>query len=266
MFSTALSLNSFSNIKILCAQSFLIFIFCFMLCNKLKISIKLTQILFKIIVANNIMIIISPENFFLNLNTSTEGTFLALTFPLMWHSKSKFFIILHLIATILTTSSIGIFGILIFLLVSTFNIYYLLLVPISYLFIGNQLFSSSERWQNWVLFFNWHNENVSTLFGAGLGSYNGLCAYIQMLSGMKHNLFPNAHSDLLQIYMETGLIGIILLLISILSCIYRVKDKLQVFAISSLILFTMTCNMPLRYPFTCIAIMFYIAFIKNNKS
>lgn len=138
----------------------------------------------------------------LMLNSSMEGTFLAVMAPVILFKKRnldfidnyRWLCIIPSIAVVLTQSSVGIGGFCLAILINnilekedsriksiglTFS-FAILFFSVGYLYVGNQLFSDSLRFICWDWSWNWWKVGANKLFGTGAGTFWGLGPWIQI--------------------------------------------------------------------------------------
>lgn len=265
------------NLKIIAGNS--LFYFIFLTIFVFSLSVKNFKIMIKIMgyacIFSSTSVIarhlygLTPWG--IGLNSSTEGTYLAIMMPFVFFSNNikiinKYYIIkiIPVIAIFITTSSVGIFG-----MIFSFIVYFaiknkkilplilptLICVGASYFFIGKNFFSSSTRVGQWILSFNWWKQHANPYLGTGVGTYFGFGPLIQSINKyeLKGGYFVNAHNDWLQIGFELGLIGLILSVVLFIDLLKKSKNSPWLFASIATYAFVSGMNMPLRYPITALA-------------
>lgn len=223
------------------------------------------------------------------LNTSMEGTFLSIMFAYILHkgpfkvSQNKILLILGtvIIATICTTSSMGVFGIILSLtahrlwarhLLRT-HMFIIVIIFISALaVIGDKLFSDSLRFVAWTWSFEWWLPNANKFFGTGLGTFWGLGPWIQDTGVAKNctalssdavcesakfayqykNYYTFMHNDFLQMVFETGALGLGTFITFIITSWRRIWDNTWLLPVFAVFSFNAFFNMPFHYPITAI--------------
>jgi O-antigen ligase len=198
-------------------------------------------------------------------NTSMEATFLAVVAPLVFSLGNIQLIIfpIYAIAIFLTSSSNGIIGFVLGISVYLFmeKKYKLLIIPGLFGLIGaikynSIIFNPNGRKEIWTLAMTKWSENFSYLTGSGFGTYGGFGPWIQRVYEKPVNggwvIYPNLHSDFLQIIFELGIIGIVLAIISYAVAINKAKNRSWLLASVITYAFVSLANMPSRYILTAL--------------
>jgi len=279
----AMGFASDSNLKIMAGNSlsYTLFLTIFVFSLNTANFKRFKSLLIYLTIASSVIVII--RFFFdyapwaLGLNTSTEGTFLAIMLPLVVGSKIKgYYKPLPIIAIALTGSSVGIFGMMFAYFIYELSLYkrvkFKLLVAIFFLILifyfifGASLFSTTTRYGQWVISIDWWLLNANYLYGTGLGTYYGFGPFIQKIYD-PHPIqwFTNAHSDWLQITFELGLIGLSLSCICFYDLLKRSLKNPVLFSSVATFGFVATVNMPLRYSITSIAGLVIIRMIYGKE-
>ncbi len=86
------------------------------------------------------------------------------------------------------------------------------ILKLAHLYLGQELFSDSTRFENFKIFYEFWIKNADYLFGTGMGTFWSIGPLLQLKAHpeMKDNFFRWLHSDWLQIIFELGFIGLAL--------------------------------------------------------
>jgi O-antigen ligase len=77
-------------------------------------------------------------------------------------------------------------------------------IPIVYKY--TDLLNDSGRFQNWLFYFNqWVSNANNMIIGTGIGSFKNMATKLATPSG---NYFVYAHNDFLEMFLETGVLGL----------------------------------------------------------
>lgn len=123
------------------------------------------------------------------------------------------------------------------------------LIPIGiitgFILKGHAFLDTRGRSDIWNLTFHYFKDNVSHIYGMGLGSFYVVGLY---LSRSLPSTFTWLHSDWAQILFEMGAIGLFLVILLYVDALWRSRRAYALF--SSLVGYGVfaTANMPLRYP------------------
>ncbi len=175
------------------------------------------------------------------------------------------------IAILITTSSIGIGGLLL-------GIYFYLLIRKKWIYISiptliaivavilyhDQIFYAEGRFK--IIAFQYDaffRAYIDPWTGSGFGTYGAIGPWLQkvfhfpVING-KYYSYPNMHSDFFQIFFEMGIIGgVIVILIYLKLVIINLYDK-RFWLLTSIIVYgaVSVLNMPARYlPSACLGLL-----------
>lgn len=112
-------------------------------------------------------------------------------------------------------------------------------------FMNPGLLNDSERFKNWILYWNYWKQN-SLLFGFGPGSMGPIGPYLQGINGERQNWLLWAHNEYLQILFEFGICGFVLFALSCWSILSSSYTRLKPYF--SLFIGVLTCAIT-NYPF-----------------
>lgn len=247
--------------------------FYFVMEMKLGSLVKLIRGLVYVAVLNAVLLIV--HSFFMKapfglLMTSTmDGMFLGIIYPLIvlefMNKRILNFIVplIVIIAIFLTTSSIGIGALCLSMYLPSAKdkvwkfvaiIPPLLLFTLA-LFLYPSLLSDSLRFINWKWSMTWWWENANIYTGTGLGSYKAITAYVQQVTGnmsgvTANTIYPFMHNDWLQCLFELGIVGFVLVLLSFLNVLYKLRSSPYIFATSLSYGVCAFLNFPVHNPIT----------------
>lgn len=247
-----------------------------------------------------------PGTYGLMMNTSTEGTFLAIMTPIIILKKDQMkflhrFKVLYavpVVATFYTTSSMGIGG----LALSAF-VYSLLrkdktivvaglliscaILIGAYYFLGERFVSDSGRILCWKWSFDWWFKGANLLLGTGLGSFWVIGPHIQQtttewicghwgpsatceaakIQYQYNNLYLFMHSDWLQVLFETGIVGFLIAVIAYVISLIKSIDKDWLFIAVVSVGAQCAGNMVVRYTLPALATLIIFRYsLEKNKS
>ncbi|MCK5608304.1 O-antigen ligase family protein [Candidatus Pacearchaeota archaeon] len=199
-------------------------------------------------------------------NTSIEGTFLAILAPIIFFKRDLFPQVwdkliwvcraIIVIAIFLTTSSIGIGGLIVGV-ISYYTLnknWKLLFIPVilalvAYITNSHSLFYASGRYEIWSLQMSKWFEHVDIWTGTGFGTYAAFGPWLQKVYTDTNIIYPNLHSDVLQLMYEMGLYIFGLSTIIFLKICRKLLDDKNYWLLSSVMTYVaVSCiNMPARY-------------------
>jgi len=104
-------------------------------------------------------------------------------------------------------------------------------------------FSDSGRFDAWRAFAAWWSENVPLWTGSGSGSFSVLAPYLHKGEA---GVFLWAHNEYLQIFLEQGVVGLILTLALAVVCLKRTFRTPWLFATNVGVLVSFMTQFPLR--------------------
>jgi len=184
------------------------------------------------------------------LNASMSGCFLAVSIPLLFNNLLSGS--LMVVAIFMTRQSLPIATLFVALCAGFFAqkkwrelvIASVIAIPCGFLVAGRDLFDTNGRMTIWASSIQFLHESGKQIVGLGAGSFSLIGP---KLSKNPDHLFTWMHSDILQIYFEQGIIGLILFFgLAAFSLIKSYKNP-PLFAAVVAYLFFMSANMPAHY-------------------
>jgi O-antigen ligase len=208
----------------------------------------------------------------IGLNTSLNGTLLALLlgYEIGHHETRKSLLIAFITigAVILTKTSMGLIAIIFGMGISLVAVKKLtffraisicsLMFFIGFLFYGNKIWSLSYREVMWKMMFQYMIEQNTWLIGSGFGTFSYLGPKIQDTLNWTHTgYFVQAHSDIIQMFFECGIIGFLIWATLILKCFIRGIRNISVSETYFFSAFAISCvgNFPFRLPLTALCLI-----------
>ena len=129
-------------------------------------------------------------------------------------------------------------------------------------------FSQSGRFEVWKLLFNWWKVNASWLLGTGTGTFQWIGPTLQINAdpNQVHGFFIFMHSDYLQVLFEQGIVGLVLVLIMSMVCIYRSVRYPWLFASCLSSVVVLSLQFPLRFLFSQLLILILMRLCLDEES
>ncbi len=115
---------------------------------------------------------------------------------------------------------------------------------------GRDLYHSPDRLVQWEAFMRWWWDNINPFFGSGGGSFQWLGPNVQGVftnPDPKAEFYMWAHNDILQAYLEQGLIGLGLAMSLLGVCLNKAWSRPWLIVSIAGVCACMLVQFPLRY-------------------
>jgi O-antigen ligase len=206
-------------------------------------------------------------------NSSVTSTSLSLMLPMAFLLPVDVAIIFISIASIcclLFFGTNGIFATAIFLSIYLFYltrkklISIIPLLPFAIGLIVSKSFSSgSGRFEQWKDAIPYMMDNYNTIIGSGVGTFQFLYPVHQIINNVyERGFFTFLHSDIIQVFLETGIIGIVLIILTVKSILNR--KSFFAFSVVAVYVANSIFNFPFRMSFDVLTLIFYLGLIYNG--
>lgn len=230
------------------------------------ISEKISSFLTIILLACCIQVFIGFPFYGLTGNTSLNATIISLLLPLCipflkkFYAGEYYFFLISFIAIIQTKASLGLIALILsattylFLNEKTLLKYFYTLFPIitgsiGYYFYSDSLYSLSGRPDIWNSMWQYIKNEGNIFFGTGIGSgFYLIQKSILKYSVVKKELTPWGHNEILQVFFEGGLVGLLLCAASFIHFIVTTIKKQRIYLTAFGISYLINCagNFPHR--------------------
>lgn len=205
----------------------------------------------------------------MGINTSVNATCLVIMFA-CWQMNRKInlaVVITTAIALCLDKTSMGIIALLGGLLVYSPRLLKVaapILLVVAF-FYGEDLIFLTHREKMWIMAIEFYQKYNLYWLGTGWGSFSFIGPTIQSISKpVLRGYFVTLHSDVLQVFFETGIIGLISWAAYFIRGILTNRPCQRLFF--TVVFISMIGNFPLRVPMSAIFIFWGFSYIsRNNK-
>lgn len=180
-------------------------------------------------------------------NTSIAATFLVLWIFACLHRQLFGLAILGIISVAISDSSISLLAMCIGLAVAApIPWWQKLVLPVIGIVVAFMQDATNQRFKIWPMFIEHWNSKFNMWFGSGLGSFQLHSTQIpEVRLALNGRIWPWAHSDWLEIWLETGWIGLVFAIFAICWLFIKCKDWTLRGAIASTVIL-MFGNYPLQ--------------------
>lgn len=210
------------------SAAFTLMLFSFMLCSIREKSLyKIIRYMAWYGLADSIFSLFYRGGFL--LEPSMNACFIAVTFPILWFTASKYwktFCILPIVAIILSqsTTATGILGVSLFgvawfsarKIAMFFMLVFIVVIGFGYYIQGEWFYRSGDRFemQKRIVRVYLRSDFKAKVFGYGIGSFYALGP--RMIGKSKKEYWLHCHSDLLLLLFNLGIIGVAIFTIAVL--------------------------------------------------